>query len=186
MDFYDLKGIIEAFLDGLHIRGVAYEPAESYSFHPGKCARVLLGEQVLGMFGELHPSVKARYEFAQAPVLAADLNLAVLLSAVPAAYQAGSVSSYPPVFEDLAVVVDEGLPAERVAEAIRQGGGNLLAGLRLFDIYRGEQIGAGKKSLAYSLTYQAYDRTLTDKDAAGIRQRIVKRLEQDLGAKLRS
>jgi phenylalanyl-tRNA synthetase beta chain len=186
MDFYDLKGIIEAFLNGIHIHGVVYEPAESYSFHPGKCARVLLGEQVLGVFGELHPSVKARYEFVQAPVLAADLNLAALLSAVPAAYQAGSVSPYPPVFEDLAVVVDESLPAERVAEAIRQGGGKLLAGLRLFDIYRGEQISAGKKSLAYSLTYQAYDRTLTDKDAAGIRQRIVKRLEQELDAKLRS
>ncbi len=186
MDFYDLKGIIESLLDGLHIRGAEYEPAGSDIFHPGKCARVRLGEQVLGVFGELHPIVKARYDFLAAPVLAADLHLSALLEASPAGYTASSVSPYPPVLEDLAVVVDEAIPAGQVAEAIRQGGGRLLAGVRLFDIYRGEQIGPGKKSLAYNLTYQAPDRTLTDQDAAGIRQRIIRRLEQDLGARLRS
>jgi phenylalanyl-tRNA synthetase beta chain len=185
-DFYDLKGILEALLDGLHIEGAVFEPLESYTFHPGKCARVRQGDRVLGTFGELHPQVKERYDFGGAAVLAADLDLEALLAAMPPTYQVGAVSTHPPVLEDIAVVVDEIIPAGRIEEVIRQGGGKLLSGVRLFDIYHGEQIGAGKKSMAYSLTYQAPDRTLTDKDAAGIRQRIVRRLEQELGAKLRS
>ncbi len=97
-----------------------------------------------------------------------------------------SVPALPPVLEDIAVVVDEAVPAEKVVQAIREAGGKMLTGVTLFDIYRGEQIGAGKKSLAYSLTYQASDRTLTDQEAAQIRQRIIRRLEQELAARLRS
>jgi phenylalanyl-tRNA synthetase beta chain len=90
------------------------------------------------------------------------------------------------VLEDLALVVDEAVPGERVAELIRQTGGRVVAGVRLFDVYRGEKIGAGRKSLAYSITYQAPDKTLSDHDVAGIRARILKRLEQELGAVLRA
>jgi phenylalanyl-tRNA synthetase beta chain len=95
------------------------------------------------------------------------------------------VSEYPPVLEDIAVIVDEALPADRVEALIRQTGGKLLASVRLFDVFRGEQIGAGKKSLAYALTYQSQEGTLTDKEAAAIRSRIIRRLENELGAKLR-
>jgi phenylalanyl-tRNA synthetase beta chain len=95
------------------------------------------------------------------------------------------VPEFPPVLEDLALVVDESLPAERVAELIRRTGGKVVRDVRLFDVYRGEKVGAGKKSLAYSLTYQASDRTLSDKDVAGLRTHILRRLEQELGAKLR-
>ncbi len=98
----------------------------------------------------------------------------------------GRDGDIPHVLEDLAVIVDEDVPAVRVLETILQGGGKLLKEARLFDVFRGGQIGAGKKSLAYSLTYQAADRTLTDKDAAQIRQRIIRRLEQELGARIRS
>jgi len=186
-DFFDLKGILEALLDGLHVDGVTYEAGESFTFHPGKCARIRKGERVLGVFGELHPRVRERYDFqGNAPLLAAELDLEALLAVTPVYYEAGAVASHPPVLEDIAVVVDEDVPAGKVEETIRQGGGKLLAGLRLFDIFRGEQIGAGKKSMAYNLTYQAPDRTLTDKDAAGVRARIIRRLEQELGAKLRS
>jgi len=90
------------------------------------------------------------------------------------------------VKEDIAVVLDDSIPAERVVEVIRQAGGRLLADVRLFDIFRGGQIGAGKKSMAYSLTYQSPDRTLTDTEAAQVRQRIIRRLEQELEAKLRT
>jgi len=96
------------------------------------------------------------------------------------------VPTLPPVLEDLAVVVDEAVPAGRVAGLIRQTGGKIVSGVRLFDVYRGEKVGAGKKSLAYSITYQAPDKTLSDKDVAGIRARILRRLEQELGAALRS
>jgi phenylalanyl-tRNA synthetase beta chain len=90
------------------------------------------------------------------------------------------------VLEDLAIVVDEGIPGERVAEIIRQAGGKVVTEVRLFDVYRDEKIGKGKKSLAYSLTYQAVNKTFSDKDVVGMRARIVRRLEQELGASLRS
>jgi phenylalanyl-tRNA synthetase beta chain len=93
---------------------------------------------------------------------------------------------FPPVLEDLAVVVDEGVPAGEVENVMRQAGGELLAEVRLFDVYRGEPIPSGKKSLAFSLVAQAPDRTLTDAEAARLRSRVVQALEKELGAKLRA
>ncbi len=138
------------------------------------------------MLGELHPLVRERYELPEAPLLAAEFDLDLLLEAIPERQPIQAVPVFPPVLEDLAVVVDDSLPAERVAEVIQHAGGTMLTSVRLFDVYRGEQTGAGKKSLAYSLTYQAPDRTLTDKQVGKIRKRIIRRLEQELGAVLRS
>jgi phenylalanyl-tRNA synthetase beta chain len=95
------------------------------------------------------------------------------------------VSEFPPLYEDIAVIVDESVPAGRIETLIRQTGGKTVTDVKLFDVYRGEQIGTGKKSLAYSLTYQS-DKTMTDAEAAAIRNKIVKRLEFEVGAKLRS
>lgn len=190
MDFYDLKGTVDAMFEGIHIEGIRYTPIQHPSFHPGKCARILLGGRQAGILGELHPQVQANYDLpasaAAVPILAADLNLEVILAAIPERFDMRDVPPYPPVLEDLAIVVDESLPAEQVEAVIRKAGGKIVTDLRLFDVYRGDQAGSGKKSLAYSLTYQASDRTLTDKEVAKIRQRIVSRLDLDLGAKLRS
>jgi len=189
MDFYDLKGVLTMLLDGLRIYEVRYEPAEHPSFHPGKCAKVMSGERQIGVFGELHPQVREQYEWPasfRTPVLAADIDLDILLTLIPSLYQTEAVPTLPPVLEDLAIVVDENVPAERVAELIRQAGGKVVTEVRLFDVYRDEKVGAGKKSLAYSLTYQAANKTFTDKDVAGMRTRILRRLEQELGAALRS
>jgi phenylalanyl-tRNA synthetase beta chain len=186
MDFYDLKGILAALLEALHIEAVRYESAGHPSFHPGKQAKVQAGEREIGVFGELHPVIRQNYDLPDSPLLAAELDLDVLLPLIPERYISQPVPAYPPVLEDLALVVDETLPAERVAEVIHQAGGKIVTGVRLFDVYRGEKIGAGKKSLAYSLTYQAPNKTLTDRDVAGIRTRILRRLEQELGAALRS
>ncbi|PWH18689.1 MAG: phenylalanine--tRNA ligase subunit beta [Anaerolineae bacterium] len=183
LDFYDLKGMIEALMEALHLQ-VSYVPAEHPSFHPGKCASVLLNGAPLGVFGELHPQVAENYDFVS-PVQAAEFDLEAILTALPAGYAVRPVSEFPPVLEDIAVIVDESLPADRVEALIWQTGGKLLASVRLFDVFRGEQIGAGKKSLAYALTYQSLEGTLTDKEAAAIRNRIVRRLENELGAKLR-
>jgi phenylalanyl-tRNA synthetase beta chain len=184
VDFYDLKGILEALMDALHL-DVTYTPAEHPSFHPGKCAAVVLNGSSLGVFGELHPLVQENYDFVS-PVLAAEFDLEAVLAAVPPGYPIRPVSEFPPVLEDIAVIVDEVLPADRVEALIKQTGGKMLESVHLFDVFRSEQIGAGKKSLAYALTYRSYEGTLTDKDAAGIRSRIIKRLENELGAKLRS
>ncbi len=96
------------------------------------------------------------------------------------------VPVYPPVKEDLAFVLDRAIPVSRVQEVIRAAGGPMLAGVTLFDEYAGEQVGAGKRSLAFSLTYQAPDRTLTDADARKIRERVARALKDELGAALRA
>jgi len=186
MDFFDLKGIVEGLLHGLHIPDVTYRPSDHISFHPGKCAEVLSGEQVLGVFGELHPLAKAHYTFGAAPVLVAEIDAEKLLELASLIFQIQPVLGFPPIIEDIAVIVDETLSAAELEKAIWSAGGNLLQAVKLFDIYRGEKIGSGKKSMAYNLTYQAPDRTLTDKDAATVRNRIVRTLEKSFNAILRS
>jgi phenylalanyl-tRNA synthetase beta chain len=186
MDFYDLKGILDGLFQGIHVEKVHYEPSESPFFHPGKNARILVEEWQAGVMGELHPLVRERFELPETPLLVADLDLKVLLEAMSEIYEVQPVPVFPPVLEDLAIIVDDGLPAERVEAAIWHAGGKTLSEARLFDVYRGEQIGAGKKSLAYNLIYQAPDRTLTDEDVLKTRQRIVRQLEKELNARLRS
>ena len=186
MDFFDLKGILESIVDGFHVGGTRFEPAQHPAFHPGKCAAFYLQDQILGYFGELHPTIQAKFELGEAPLQAVELELNPLLVAIPDRYIITPVPAFPPVLEDIAVIVDEAIPAARVEQCIWSAGGKMLAAVRLFDVYRGEQIGENKKSLAYSLTYQAPDRTLTDQDAAQIRSRIVRRLEQEVGGRLRS
>ena len=185
MDFYDLKGVITSLMEQLHIE-FQVEPTSHPTFHPGKCSRILVGEQQMGVFGELHPLVHERYDFSPNPILAADINLDVLITLIPERHTMQPVAAFPPVLQDLALVVDEEIPARRVAEVIKLGAGRILTDLTLFDVYRSDQIGKGKKSLAYSLTYQAADKTLTDNDVNQIRLRIIRRLDQELGAKLRA
>lgn len=189
MDFFDLKGILEELLEGLRIPDVRFERASHPTFHPGKCARIVSGEQQIGVLGELHPQVRSQYDWPptfKAAVLAADLNLDLLLELVPPLYQTRDIPTFPPVLEDLALVVDEEVPAIEVEKLIRQTGGKMLAEVHLFDLFRSDALGAGKKSLAYSLTYQAPDRTLKDEEVKQLRSRIIRRLEHELGARLRS
>jgi phenylalanyl-tRNA synthetase beta chain len=185
VDFYDLKGRIELLLSGLRLTSISFAETESVQYlHPGKGAEVKVNGRVVGVFGELHPLVKEKYELGDSPVLVADLDLDTLRAINPT-YGIIPVPEFPPVYEDIALIVNESVLAERVESLIRQTGGRTVTNVKLFDVYRGDQIGAGKKSLAYSLTYQA-DKTLTDAEAAAIRTKIVKRLEYELGAKLRS
>jgi phenylalanyl-tRNA synthetase beta chain len=186
LDFFDLKGVIESTLSELHISAIQFMGEEGTIFHPGKCAAVFSGETRLGIFGELHPLVQERFDLGSAAVICAEFDLQTLLPLVPARFDTNSVPGFPPVLEDLALVVEESISAWAVADLIRQTGGALVSSVRLFDVFRGGQVGAGKKSLAYSITYQASDRTLTDGEVAGVRQKIIKRLERELNATLRS
>jgi phenylalanyl-tRNA synthetase beta chain len=146
----------------------------------------LVENHQVGVFGEIHPQVRENYEFTQSAILAAELNLEALQTLIPEHFTIQPVPTFPPVLEDLAIVVAESTPAEQVAGIIRQAGGEIVSQVQLFDVYRGDQAGAGLKSLAYRLTYQASERTLTDIEVAQIRKRIVQQLETDLGARLRS
>ncbi|NOZ72889.1 MAG: hypothetical protein GXP38_13425 [Chloroflexi bacterium] len=135
--------------------------------------------------GELHPLVREAFDLPQQPVLVADLALDPLLPLIQRAIHVRPFSEYPPVKEDIALIVDENIPAGVVEELIRQTGGALLTDVQLFDVYRGKGIPAGKKSLAYSLTFQSPSKTLTDKNTAKLRRKIVARLQRELGAELR-
>jgi phenylalanyl-tRNA synthetase beta chain len=184
-DFFDMKGRIELLLAGLRFTDIAYAETEpSHHLHPGKSAEVKVNGQIVGVFGELHPLAKEKYEFGDAPVIVAEFDLEKLSTLNPS-YGIKPVSEFPPMYEDIAIIVDESVAASAVEALIRQTGGKTVTDVRLFDVYRDEKIGAGKKSLAYSLTYQA-EKTLTDAEAAAIRNKIVKRLENTVGAKLRS
>jgi phenylalanyl-tRNA synthetase beta chain len=185
LDFYDLKGVVDAMLDHLKVGEWDYQSVEHPSFHPGKCARIRIGQQSAGVMGEIHPLVHERYEFLGNPVLALEIDLDKVVENIPYAVTAKTVATFPPVLEDLAIVVDEQVSAKEVEDVLRKAGGKLLVDVQLFDIYRGEQIKSELKSLAYALMYQAPDRTLTDKEVAKLRTRILKQLDVNLGAKLR-
>ena len=184
-DFYDMKGRLELLLSGLRLTDISYAVTESTPYlHPGKAAEVKVSGKVVGVFGELHPLSKEKFEFGDAPVIVAEFDLDLMRNLNPT-YGIKSVPETPPIYEDIAVIVDDSVEAAAVEALIRQTGGKTVTNVRLFDVYRDEKIGAGKKSLAYSLTYQS-DKTMTDADAAAIRNKIVKRLEHAVGAKLRS
>lgn len=186
VDFYDMKGIIEGLMHGLHVGTVRYQAANHPSLHPGRSAEVLVNGQKIGAFGELHPLVARAFELEGAGVLVADIDLDALLSHVELMYRVRALPVTPAVLEDIALVVSESVNAADVEAVIRQAGGDLLKSVTLFDVYRGEQIGAGNKSLAYSLVYQTDERTLTDKDVAALRKKIIKSAEARVGAKLRA
>ena len=184
-DFFDLKGILESFLAGLHARIPVFETARDPRFHPGRCASVLIDGTALGVMGQIHPQVAARFEWSGRDVLAAELDFELLRPLLLRRYPVQSISEYPPVLEDLAVAVAEDVPVERVIRTIRSSGGAIVQSVELFDVYRGEQAGTGNKSLAFALAYQAPDRTLESTEAEAIRTRIIRALEGELGGKVR-
>jgi phenylalanyl-tRNA synthetase beta chain len=187
-DYFDLKGVVETLLSRLRISNAAFIAVEAPAYQSGRVARLVLqpGDVDVGLLGEVNPVVRDRFDLPAQRVCLAELDLEALLAHAPESYRFEAAGRYPASAQDMAVVVDEGLPAVQVSDCIRRAGGRLLRSAELFDIYRGEQIPQGKKSLAYSLRYQAPDRTLTDDDVARQHARIQRALEKELAAELRS
>ena len=186
LDFYDLKGVVETLLDRLHVTDISFAPTEHSSFQSGRAARLVVGDREIGVMGEIHPLVRESFDLGTQRVCLLEVDLEALLAQVPSSYYYEPVSRFPAVTEDLALVVDEAVRAVQVRDAIARAGGQLLQRIELFDVYRGAQIPEGKKSLAYALTYQALNRTLTDKEVNKLRARIQRRLQKELGAELRT
>ncbi len=182
--FYDLKGVAEVLLDHLRLEGV-FESGESSTFHPGRCARLRVGERVIGTMGEVHPLVRESFGLSAQAVTALEFDLDSLLATWGQPFEITPISVHPPVYEDLAVIVANDVPAVLVRDLIAQTGAPLIRSVVLFDVYQGEQVGPGRKSLAYRLTYQADDHTLTDRQVARFRRKVVGRLEREVGATLR-
>ncbi len=183
--FYDLKGIIEELAERLGIADLRFRATEHASFHPGRTAALYCGDHLLGVAGQVDPRVCAAFDLPSQPVLLAELDLEALLDRMQPTQASRPISPMPALIEDLAFVVNESVGADEVEAAIRQAAGSLLVTLSLFDVYRGGQIGPNKVSLAYRMTLQAADRTLTSKESEKVRAAIVRRVSDDLGGQLR-
>jgi phenylalanyl-tRNA synthetase beta chain len=183
-DFYRAKGVVEALLEAAGVDWYA-EPGERPFLHPGRAATVITAEddRKLGWIGELHPLVAREWDLDAVAAFELDFDLIAELAPGPVRFE--RVSAFPPVIQDIAVVVPDEVPAGEVEMAVAEGAGDLLARLELFDVYRGEQVGAGNKSLALRIAFQAPDRTLTDDEVAGVRALIEDRIAE-LGGRLRA
>jgi phenylalanyl-tRNA synthetase beta chain len=161
---------------------VTLRAAQHLPWHPGRCAEVLVGETVVGHAGQLHPAVIERSGLPKG-TYAVELNLDALpiVDALPAP----RVSPFPAVFQDVSLVVDADVPAQSVEDAVRNGAGELLEDVRLFDVYTGPQVGENRKSLTFALRFRAADRTLTEDEASAARDAAVQRAAEQVGAVLR-
>jgi phenylalanyl-tRNA synthetase beta chain len=182
-DFFAAKGLLAAVLDTLRVAWSVEAAVEPF-LHPGRSARVLAGGEAVGWVGELHPLVARAWEL-DGTVAAFEVDLDRVVSHAVAVPRYEDLTSFPPVRQDLAVIVGEDVAAADVIGAVRGAGGKLLQGVRVFDVYRGEQVGEGRKSLALALTFQAPDRTLSDEDVAPVRDKVVKALAARVGGELR-
>jgi phenylalanyl-tRNA synthetase beta chain len=186
LDFLDAKGCLEYLFARLGVTPV-FEQSEEFALVPGRTARIRLGDRAVGVLGQVDPRVAAEFDI-DGDVFLFDLVLDDLLDALEAlpggrARRYEPVPRFPPVVQDLAVIVDEAVTAAQVQSLIEAA--TLVRRARLFDVYTGEPIPAGKKSLAFSVTYQSYEDTLTDQEVARAHRGIVERLKRQLGATLR-
>lgn len=185
VDFYVLKGVIETLLSKMGIKDFEFSSEKNHStFHPGRCASVINGNHLLGVFGEVNPDVCESYGIDTRVYLGEmDFNIVMQLAKMDKVYK--GLAKYPAITRDIAMVVKDEIFVKQIEDIIKENGQNLLESVELFDIYKGKQIQQGHKSVAYTLTYRAEDRTLTDEDLHGIHGKILKELNEKLGAVLR-
>jgi phenylalanyl-tRNA synthetase beta chain len=184
LDYFDLKGTVDALCGAFRAR-VSYVPSRHPSLHPGRTADVCAGGVRLGTLGQLHPAVAERFDLDGPPVLVAELDFERLLQAAEPLLTVFTPSRFPPADRDVAVVVDEATPHAEVEAAISAAAGPLLESVRLFDVYRGQPVAEGRKSLAFALRYRAIDRTLEDEEVAAAHARVEASLRDRFGAEVR-
>jgi len=185
LDLFDAKGVLESLIEELGIARFKLRAADLPFLQPGRSAEVLVGGDVVGWVGEVHPTLLAAHECA-GPVAAFELQLKPLVKAARDVRPFVDLPRFPAVKIDLAIVVDESVTAERAEQSIRSAGGKLLEDVRLFDVYRGKGIEPGRKSLAFSLTYRDPERTLTDDEVTAAHDKVVRKATGALGGELRS
>lgn len=183
VDFYDIKGDVEALLTlTANNQQFSFNKAEIAALHPGQTAAIYVNDQLVGYVGSLHPELERKLDL-NSRTLVFELNLALISQQkLP---QAGVISRFPANRRDIAVIVEEQVEAKKVLQLIENVGGNYLVGLKLFDVYRGKGIDNGFKSLAIGLMLQDTDKTLEEKDIAEVVDRVVDTLKTELNASLR-
>lgn len=178
-DFFDLKGIVEEFLEKVGMKGLeTYDPNAGKTFlHPGRQANIVYDGSVIGYLGEVHPDVLDTYSIGDRAYIAV-IDMPEVVSRATFDIKYTGIAKYPAVTRDISMVMDKGIMVGQVEDVIRKCGGKLLEDLKLFDIYEGSQIKEGCKSVAYSISFRAKDRTLADQDVNTIMDKIIKNLEK--------
>ena len=184
-NFFTLKGEVDALLEQLNVHPATYvADTKNPSYHPGRCADIMIDGKKLGVIGQIHPLVAEGYGIS-GEVYVAELDFTGLQSALAPERVFHSLPKFPTVSRDLALVCDEAMTVGMLEACIKKAGGKLLRSIQLFDIYRGPGIAPGKKSVAFSLELRADDRTLTDEDITGVTNAVLEKLKNDLGVTLR-
>ncbi len=184
-NFFTLKGEVDALLEQLNVHPATYvADTKNPSYHPGRCADIMIDGKKLGVIGQIHPLVAEGYGIS-GEVYVAELDFTGLQSALAPERVFHSLPKFPTVSRDLALVCDEAMTVGMLEACIKKAGGKLLRSIQLFDIYRGPGIAPGKKSVAFSLELRADDRTLTDEDTTGVTNVVLEKLKNDLGVTLR-
>ncbi len=184
-DFYDLKGVIELVLDNLGISKFTVMPStENPTFHPGRCATLSVGGEVVCTFGQVHPVVCENYDMSN-EVYVAELDFDALISAANTEKTYRKLPKFPSTQRDLALIADDSILAAQIEEIIKKKSGNIFESLTLFDVYKGKQVEEGKKSMAYSVVFRTEEKTLTDEDVNPVIESILSELSKKLGVTLR-
>lgn len=184
-DFFTMKGLIEALMTALHVEKVSFERNTELEYmHPGRTANLLINGKVAGFFGEIHPQVAKNYSL-DTRVYMAELDLATILKGINKNLSYTPLPKYPATTRDIAMLVSTDVLVGDLEKVIKQRGGKLLESVELFDVYQGEQIEAGMKSVAYKLVFRDNTRTLEDEDVQKVMKKILNGLEMNCGAKLR-
>lgn len=184
-DFYDLKGKVEQLLEEIGV--CDYEVAvckENPSFHPGRCASLMVGGKAIGTFGQVHPQVAANFKVGT-EVYCALLDFEALLSVYTTDRKFKPLPKFPATGRDIALLMDADMNVGEVEKIIKNQQSPILESYTLFDVYQGEQVEKGKKSVAYALSFRAEDRTLTDDEVNAVMNTILEQLQKELGAELR-
>ena len=183
-DIYDLKGLVEEFLERIGLRGISYAGRASNSLLFLESAEIKLGKQTLGEFGQLHPNLARNYDLRDA-VFLAELNLEIILARRNRSKPLKALPAFPSIRRDLAMILPESTSHEAVINAVRQMKSSLLENVEVFDVFRGKNVPAAHKSVAYSFTYRHSERTLTDAEVNTEQQRLTQHLQAALGAQVR-
>jgi phenylalanyl-tRNA synthetase beta chain len=183
-DFFDIKGIAENVLSPLGIVPDRIERSPRPELHPGRAAAFVKNDVVLCVFGQIHPELRDAWEI-RGDAFLAEFDLEALAPHIDLRRTCREIGQYPAVVRDLALVADSDVPAGEIEATFRAAAGELLESLCLFDAYEGERIGAGKRSLAYSMTFRAPDRTLTEDEVNAVQSRLLKAAAKNHNALLR-
>lgn len=184
VDFYDAKGIIEELLANLRVTRYTVEAGTHYAMHPGKTALFKKGRDVIATVGEIHPAVLSAYGITK-PVYIFELDATTVMKYMAKGLKYKALPKYPATSRDLAMLVDVDVNAADIEKAMTKAAGQNLTQITLFDVYTGKQVEEGKKSLAFSLTFQSNDKTLTDAEIDPAIEKIVAKLQKDFNANLR-